>query len=40
MMHGSLVEIRAETDLSPVIVMGKIDLTWENQFNLLPKIAE
>ena len=40
MIHGSLVEIRAESDLSPVTVMGKTDLTWENQFNLLSKIAE
>lgn len=27
MMHGSSVEIRAERDLSPITVMGKIDIT-------------
>lgn len=35
-----MVNLWTGRDHSPVTVMGKTDLTWENQFNLLPKIAE
>lgn len=30
MMNSSLVDIQTERDLSPITIMGKIDLTWEN----------